>query len=34
MRKIELRGEGVTPASWDREQAGIRVTRRGVEKIA
>ena len=34
VRKIELREMGVTPATWDREQAGLRVTRRGVEKIA
>lgn len=33
VRKIELRAEGVTPATWDREQAGYRVTRRGLEKI-
>ena len=34
IRKIELRSEGVTPATWDREQAGFRVTRHGLEKIA
>ena len=34
VRKFELRAEGVTPATWDREQAGFRVTRRGLEKIA
>jgi crotonobetaine/carnitine-CoA ligase len=34
VRKIELRDKGVTPETWDREQAGLRVTRRGVEKIA
>jgi len=34
VRKIELRAEGVTPNTWDREQAGIRVTRHGVEKTA
>ncbi len=34
VRKIELREEGITPETWDREQAGIRVTRHGVEKIA
>ena len=32
VRKIELREEGITPGTWDREQAGIRVTRHGVEK--
>ena len=34
VRKIELREKGVTPETWDREQAGLRVTRRGVENIA
>jgi crotonobetaine/carnitine-CoA ligase len=34
MRKIELRAEGVTAATWDCERAGFRVTRRGLEKIA
>ena len=33
VRKIELREMGVTPETWDREQAGLRVTRRGDEKI-
>ncbi len=32
VRKIELREEGITPGTWDREQAGIRVTRHGIEK--
>lgn len=32
VQKIKLREEGITPGTWDREQAGIRVTRQGVEK--
>ena len=32
VRKVALRAEGVTPATWDREAAGFRVTRDGLER--
>lgn len=33
IRKVELRGEGITPGTWDCEAAGLRVTRRGIERL-
>ena len=33
VRKVELREEGRTPATWDCESAGLRITRRGLERI-
>ena len=30
VRKVDLRHEGVTGDTWDREQAGLRVTREGL----
>ena len=33
VRKVDLRHEGITPRTWDAERAGIRVTRRGLERI-
>ena len=32
VRKVELRAEGVTAATWDREKAGFRVTRDGLAR--
>jgi crotonobetaine/carnitine-CoA ligase len=34
VRKVDLRLEGITPKTWDAERAGIRITRRGLERIA
>ena len=34
VKKVELREEGCTPATWDCEKAGLRITRRGLERIA
>jgi crotonobetaine/carnitine-CoA ligase len=34
VRKVELRNEGITPETWDCERAGLRVTRRGLERKA
>jgi hypothetical protein len=33
VRKVDLRCEGITPGTWDAERAGIRVTRRGLERV-
>ncbi len=33
VRKIELRTEGRTGGTWDCEQAGLRITRRGLEPL-
>ncbi|MFP3519923.1 ATP-dependent acyl-CoA ligase, partial [Pseudomonas sp. SIMBA_077] len=33
VRKVELRAEGRTSGTWDCEQAGLRVTRRGLERL-
>ena len=33
VKKVDLRHEGITPTTWDAERAGIRVTRRGLERI-
>ncbi|MFC5359408.1 AMP-binding protein [Azospirillum himalayense] len=33
VRKVELRSEGRTDGTWDCEQAGLRITRRGLEPL-
>jgi crotonobetaine/carnitine-CoA ligase len=33
VRKVELRREGITQETWDCERNGLRVTRRGIEKV-
>ncbi|NYT60259.1 AMP-binding protein [Alcaligenaceae bacterium] len=33
VRKVDLRRDGITPDTWDCERNGLRVTRRGIEKI-
>lgn len=34
IRKVELRNEGLTAATWDCERAGLRITRRGIETLS
>lgn len=31
VRKLELREQGVTPDTWDREAAGIRIRRERID---
>jgi hypothetical protein len=33
VRKVTLREQGITPETWDAESAGLRVTRRGIERL-
>jgi crotonobetaine/carnitine-CoA ligase len=33
VKKVDLREEGCTQATWDCEKAGLRITRRGLERI-